>query len=298
MRAAVVLTILLATAMAMTAGCLGGGTPEPEVIVVTATPEPSATPDIQATVDASIAVALTKAAEQAATPPPTETPIPIPSPTEPLLVIITPTPTPWPTPTQLPTATPQPTATRWSTPTREPTEGADTLWSNSGAWYRNPSMEQFAESLIAEQGDKAQARTVLADYERREDLDPMRIELTCVEHDIGYKEFLASIVLIFDRIPATADYFFLSIYDYQTSEFLDGFDHIIEPLIRNDDESSVVIASLRDLIPLRRNLEKASEDATRYSVSLSLYDVEDNQMYYSEFATSGFGDAMRYLNCD
>ena len=119
MKAAIVLALL---AMAMAAGCLDGVAPEPEVIVVTATPEPSATPDVQATVDAGIAVALTKVAGPTATLPPTETsiPTPTPRPTEPPLVIITPFPTlppstPEPTPTPWPTQVPWPTATPWAT---------------------------------------------------------------------------------------------------------------------------------------------------------------------------------------
>ena len=79
MRVAVVLAILV---MAMTAGCTGNGTPEPEVTAATATPEPpaktiptaapapTATPDIQATVQARVSADLTRVAP---TPAPTKT---------------------------------------------------------------------------------------------------------------------------------------------------------------------------------------------------------------------------------
>ena len=71
MRVAVVLAILV---MAMTAGCTGNGTPEPEVTAATATPEPpattiptaapapTATPDIEATVQARVSADLTRVA--------------------------------------------------------------------------------------------------------------------------------------------------------------------------------------------------------------------------------------------
>ena len=71
MRVAVVLAILV---MAMTTGCTGNGTPEPEVTAATATPEPSATtiptaapaptatPDIEATVQAGVSADLTRVA--------------------------------------------------------------------------------------------------------------------------------------------------------------------------------------------------------------------------------------------
>ena len=267
MRAAVVLTILL---IAMTTGCLGGATPELEVIVSTATPEPSATPSVQATVDAGTATALTKATEAATTPPLTKH---------------------WPRPA--PTFTPEPTPTSWRTPAPTLTE-----WKNSGAWYRAPSLDDAIESFMSEEGYKVQAKTVVADYERHEDLDPMRIQLTCVETDYGYKAFGAVIGLLTDSFPAEASELFLSVYDHQISEYLDGFGHTIKPLLRDESQYAVVILSPRDLIPLRKSLEKASEDANRYSVIVRLYDAEDNELKFSSFATNGFDETMQYLDCD
>ena len=152
--------------------------------------------------------------------------------------------------------------------------------------------------LCQRRGYKVQAKTVVADYERHEDLDPMRIQLTCVETDYGYKAFGAVIGLLTDSFPAEASELFLSVYDHQISEYLDGFGHTIKPLLRNDNQYGVVILSPRDLIPLRKSLKKASEDANRYSVIIRLHDAEDNELKFSSFATNGFDETMQYLDCD
>ena len=91
MRATVVLAVL---AGVLTAGCIGGGTPEPEVVAVTATPAPKETPvptatsDVQATSQADLSATPTQVA---------------PTRTGPSPVVVTPVPTtPTPATTQIP----------------------------------------------------------------------------------------------------------------------------------------------------------------------------------------------------
>ena len=118
--------LVLALALLLSAACAGESatpiptaTPNLEATVQAAvaaalpTATPTPTPDINATVDARIAA--TMAAAPTPTPLPTATPVPTPTPTP----LPTATPVPTPTPTPLPTATPVPTPT--PTPTPRPT---------------------------------------------------------------------------------------------------------------------------------------------------------------------------------
>ena len=93
MRATVMLAVL---AGLLTAGCIGGRTPEPEVVAVTAAPAPTATsvptetPNVQATSQADLSATPTQVA---------------PTPTGPSPVVVTPVPTtPTPAATQIPTS--------------------------------------------------------------------------------------------------------------------------------------------------------------------------------------------------
>ena len=119
--------LVLALALLLSAACAGESatpiptaTPNLEATVQAAvaaalpTATPTPTPDINATVDARIAA--TMAAAPTPTPLPTATPVPTPTPTP----LPTATPVPTPTPTPLPTATPVPTPTPTPRPTATP----------------------------------------------------------------------------------------------------------------------------------------------------------------------------------
>ncbi len=114
-----VLGVIAVLVLAATTGCFFGGGDEPE---------PTATPDLAATIAAAVALAV-----PTATPiPPTDTPEPpTPEPTPDIQATIDasiaatraamPTATPVPTPTPAPTSTPEPTSTPVPTPTPVPT---------------------------------------------------------------------------------------------------------------------------------------------------------------------------------
>ncbi len=87
------------------------------------TQTPTEEPDTQATVDAAVARALTAVPtpEPIPTPTPEPTPSPTPTPTPSPIPIPTPTPRPTPTPTPIPTSTPTPRPTSTPTPIPTPT---------------------------------------------------------------------------------------------------------------------------------------------------------------------------------
>ncbi len=299
---------------------------QPSAPIPTATPNIEATvqasvkalltpegPDIEATVEAAVEATLTPkdptvtpSPKPTVTPEPTSTSTPEPTatntPTATLTATPEPTPTHTPTPTPTPTQTATPTATLTPTPiptaTLKPTSTPTpdpSQWTSSGFWYRDHGFETQLAAVLRSLDIPGTAEAATLDAIPSGWAADLSLSLVCLADDrIAYLFPYSAVV------SPSADTYVVGMWNEEIGDWLEEDLGWYGSPILTDDGSGIFMTNVAQINQIIRVLETAVINQNPNLVlNIGVFDstTEDGYSEWGTYDPTGLRDALNYLPC-